>query len=106
MQSYWQQNKQTLIAWADSELKLRADVAKANNLTCGNTEGWGAIIWNEHPALDWQFIKEAGDICADLSVKHGFKFICTSNFTHPHFPGIWTDVKWHRNITNRIKLGV
>ncbi|NQU51441.1 MAG: hypothetical protein HQ522_02770 [Bacteroidetes bacterium] len=32
-----------------------------------------------------------------------YKFICNSNFTHPQFKGMWDDVKWHQQITNKIK---
>jgi hypothetical protein len=105
IKAYWQQHKTKLISWMDDELKQRADVSKKYNMICGNTEGWGTVMWYEHPALDWTFMKTAGDICVDLSIKHGFKFICTSNFTHPHFPGIWDDIKWHKQVTERIKHG-
>ena len=105
IKAYWKQNKENLVSWMDEELELRAEVSRKNNLICGNTEGWGTIMWYEHPALDWEFMKTAGDICVDLSIKHGFKFICTSNFTHPHFPGIWDDINWHKMVTERIKQG-
>jgi len=60
-----------------------------------------------HPELDWQFTKEAADICVVFALKHdNYKFICISNFTHPHFKGIWDDVKWHQQITSRIKRGL
>jgi hypothetical protein len=51
-------------------------------------------------------MKETAEICVDLALKHDeYRFICTSNFTHPHFQGMWEDVKWHRKITDRIKNG-
>ena len=103
IKAYWQQHEGEMISWMDQELKLRAEISKKYNIVCGNTEGWGTIMWYEHPALDWEFMKTSGDVCVDLSIKHCFKFICTSNFTHPHFPGIWDDIKWHRQVTNRIK---
>jgi len=57
----------------------------------------------DHPFLDWDWVKECGSICVDLALKHGYRFICTSNFTHPQFPGVWNDVAWHRELTNRIR---
>ena len=81
-------------------------MAAQNNIVCGNTEGWGPVLWYDHPELDWRFTKEAADICVDLALKHdNYKFICTSNFTHPQFQGIWDDVKWHQQITSRIRKG-
>ena len=47
------------------------------------------------------FIKEAAEVCVDLALKHGQRFICTSNFTHPHFKRLWADVAWHKAITTK-----
>lgn len=99
----WREHREPLIQWMNNAIKNRADMAREYGLACGNTEGWGPINWSEHRTLDWDFAKEAGDICVDLALEHGFGFICTSNFTHPQFPGIWNDVKWHRNLTQRIR---
>lgn len=71
---------------------------------CGNTEGWGPIGWYDHPDLNWEWVKESTEICVNLAKKHNeYKFICTSNFTHPQFKGLWEDVKWHKRITKIIK---
>ena len=69
----------------------------------GNTEGWGTITWLDHPALTWDIIKEAGEICASLGQKHGYRFNCTSNFTHPQFPRLWNDIAWHKKLTAIIR---
>jgi len=72
-----------------------------NNIGCGNTEGWRPIFWFDHPELDWYWVKESAEICVDLARKHdNYKFICTSNFTHQQFKGIWEDVNWHKQILN------
>ncbi len=90
----------------DGRITHIAETASKNNMVCGNTEGWGPIVWYDHPELDWKWVKESADICVDLALKHdNYKFICTSNFTHPQFKGMWEDVKWHRKITDRIKNG-
>jgi len=105
MKRYWEAHKQELVKWMDEELQQRQNIAKQYNLVCGNTEGWGPINWYEHPLLDWDFTKEAGEICVGLALKHKFKFICTSNFTHPQFKTIWDDVGWHQKLTAKIKNG-
>ncbi|MDR1455286.1 MAG: hypothetical protein LBJ01_06520 [Tannerella sp.] len=101
---YFEENKPALTAWMKDQIDEIALAAAKHNLVCGNTEGWGPILWLDHPELSWDWVKESGDICVDLACSHPeYKFICTSNFTHPHFKGIWEDMKWHRKITGKIK---
>jgi hypothetical protein len=102
--SYWTYNKKSLVKWMDDRLTAISATASKNNIVCGNTEGWGPIFWFDHPELDWNWVKESGNICVDLARKHeNYKFICTSNFTHPQFRGMWEDISWHRKITSVIK---
>lgn len=104
LNAYWIENLESLIKWMDGRITHIAETASKNNMVCGNTEGWGPIVWYDHPELDWKWVKESADICVDLALKHEhYKFICTSNFTHPQFKGMWKDVKWHQQITSRIK---
>ncbi len=101
---YWKENKKSLIEWMKSSLTDISSAAASHGIVCGNTEGWGPIFWFDHPEIDWNWVKESGTICVDLAKGHdNYKFICTSNFTHPQFKGMWKDVKWHREITSRIK---
>jgi|WetSurMetagenome_2_1015567.scaffolds.fasta_scaffold05550_2 hypothetical protein len=101
---YWKGNKEILINWMDGRISDIAHTSSVHNLVCGNTEGWGPIFWYDHPELDWKWVKECASICVDLARKHdNYKFICTSNFTHPQFKGIWDDVSWHKQITSLIK---
>lgn len=104
LQTYWKENKGLLVKWMDGRLGDISAAAAKHNIVCGNTEGWGPISWFDHPELGWEWVKESAEICIDLARKHNnYKFICTSNFTHPQFKGIWEDIKWHKNITSRIK---
>jgi hypothetical protein len=102
--SYWKDNRKILTDWMDGRLTAISSTAAKYNIVCGNTEGWGPIFWFDHPELDWRWVKESGNICVELARKHeNYKFICSSNFTHPQFKGMWEDIKWHRNITSVIK---
>ncbi len=104
LKSYFRENRDELVQWMDGRLSTIASAAKANEIPCGNTEGWGPIFWYDHPELDWAWVKESAEICIDLALKHErYKFLCTSNFTHPQFRGMWEDVAWHRNITSKIR---
>lgn len=100
----WRKNKRELIKWMDGNIKNVSETARKYGIPCGNTEGWGPVHWIDHPDIDWSWVKESAEICVDLARKHdNYKFICTSNFTHPQFRGMWEDVEWHRRITSRIK---
>jgi hypothetical protein len=99
---YWEKNKPGLTDWMEGRIIQAADLGKKYNIPVGNTEGWGAVFWQDHPLTGWEFIKEAAEVSVNLALKHDYKFICTSNFTHPQFRGMWRDVKWHQEITTRI----
>ena len=101
----WSANRSRMIEWISARIKGIAARASSSGIPCGNTEGWGPILWIEHPALDWEWLKESGEICVDLALQNQYKFICTSNFTHPQFPSLWRDVKWHRKLTGKIRRG-
>ena len=86
LKTYWKDNRGQLINWIDGRIAAISKTAAKNNIVCGNTEGWGPIFWFDYPELDWRWAKESADICVDLALKHdNYKFICTSNFTHPQF---------------------
>jgi hypothetical protein len=102
--TYWSENKHSLVKWMDGRITAISNAASPYNIVCGNTEGWGPIFWFDHPDLNWLWVKESAEICVDMALKHeNYKFLCTSNFTHPQFKGMWEDVKWHKQITSRIK---
>lgn len=101
---FWKEKKPEMTQWMDKAITAVSGKAQQHNITCGNTEGWGPVGWLDHPELDWNWVKEAADIAVDLAKKHSnYKYICSSNFTHPQFKGIWEDIKWHRKITSKIK---
>ena len=99
----WTTNKSKLIAWMDQQMAEVAALGRQYNKPVGNTEGWGTINWLDHPSLSWDLIKEAAEIGARLGRKHGYRFNCTSNFTHPQFPRLWADIAWHKRVTSTIR---
>ncbi len=94
-----------LVTWMRGKLERVAAVGRQLGIPYGNTEGWGPIMWREHPLLDWSFVKETGLVGARLGAELGFAFNCSSNFTHPQFRGLWDDIDWHREVTGIIKHG-
>lgn len=100
----WQTKRPHIIQLADKAITAVANKARQHNITCGNTEGWGPVGWLDHPELTWDWVKDAAEISVELAKKHeNYKYICTSNFTHPQFKGMWEDVKWHKKMTDIIK---
>jgi hypothetical protein len=101
---YWGGNSKMLIQWMAGRLQTISETATKHGIPCGNTEGWGPISWFDHPELEWDWVKSSAEICVDLALQYeNYKFLCTSNFTHPQFRGIWNDLNWHRQITGRIR---
>ena len=82
----WTAHKPKLIEWMDQQMAEVAALGRQHNKPFGNTEGWGTINWLDHPALSWDIIKEAGEICASLGRKHGYRFNCTSQLHPPAVP--------------------
>ena len=103
LRRWWRDERTEITAFLDAEIGATARRARALGIPAGNTEGWGPINWTERPDLDWTFVKEAGALGVSLARQHGFGFICTSNFTHPQFAGLWADVGWHREMTSEIR---
>jgi len=93
----------TTLTCLDHNIAEVADLGRRYHKPVGNTEGWGTINWLDHPALSWDIIKQSGEICAGLGAKHGYRFNCTSNFTHPQFPRLWNDIAWHKRLTATIR---
>lgn len=103
LKEQWSKVKPKQVQWMDERLALFEKQGRQLNAVTGNTEGWGMISWDEHPSLDWEFVKETAELGVELALKHGQRFVCTSNFTHPHFRRLWADVAWHQRITAAIR---
>lgn len=99
----WHESKPEFINWMDDEIKKISQMGKKYNIPFGCTEGWGPLGWLEHPNLDWDWVKQTGEIAVKLAKKQGYSFICTSNYNQPQFPGLWNDIKWHKKLTTIIK---
>jgi hypothetical protein len=103
LQTFWAANKERLINWMNGRMNDISQAAAKHGIVCGNTEGWGPIFWFDHPELDWYWVKESAEVCIELLPQYpNYKFICTSNFTHPQFKGLWEDIRWHREMTRKI----
>ncbi|MHB8962590.1 MAG: cellulase-like family protein [Saccharofermentanales bacterium] len=100
----WNENKPEFTAWMDGRMAHVAEIGNKWGIAYGNTEGWGLINLCDHPYLDWELVRESGEICAAFGAKYGYAFNCSSNFTEPQF-NLWDDIAWHRQVTDVIRSG-
>lgn len=80
--------------------------AKERNIPLYTTEGWASVGWS--PDLvqgwsGWDYVKDVAEHVVPMVIARGWAGICTSNFSQPHFPGMWEDVEWHRRMTGLIR---
>lgn len=101
----WRSGRPEWEAWLKAAVESASALAKKLRVPVGNTEGWGMVMWAEHPLLGWEINHDAGEICARLGAENGWLFNCSSNFCHPHHYGSWEDIEWHRKVTKTIKSG-
>ena len=105
LHDYYFGNLELCHQWMKEHIEQAAALGQKYHIPVGNTEGWGIINWCEHPYLEWDMIKHAGLVSAKLASDAGFSFICSCNFCHPQFPGVWNDLAWHKQITDIIRHG-
>lgn len=99
----WAKNRALCEEWMEECVAFVAETGKKYGIPYGCTEGWGTILWAEHPLLSWDLIKDAGMIAAKLGKKYGYAFNCQSNFCEPQFITLWRDVDYHKELTDIIK---
>lgn len=67
------------------------------------TECWGIVDYKDWPLLKWDWVKELCEFGVKESVNTGrWAAMATSNFCGPQFVGMWSDVEWHKKLTDLI----
>lgn len=83
-----------------------ADAARRGGHPLMTTECWAIIDYKDWPMLPWDWVK---DLCAvgtsRASASGQWLAVATSNFCGPQFHGMWSDVAWHRRLTDAVKAG-
>lgn len=102
---YWTR-RDHWIAQLASKMDAWASWAQEHSLPLYTSEGWASVNYADlslpSGRSSWDYVKDAGRAAVELAVEKGWTGICTSNFSQPHFPGIWADVDWHRELTGLI----
>ncbi len=99
----WEKNRAACAEWLEERIAATAAIGKEHHIPVGCTEGWGSIMWAQHPLLGWDMIKEAGLIAAKLARRYGYAFCCQSNFCAPQYASLWKDISYHRQVTGIIR---
>ncbi len=96
-------------AWRRSlEQRLRAvaEWGRVTGLPLATSEAWASTIYpNVRDPASWRWLK---DVCAfgvGTALGLGWRALCTTNFSQPHFPVLWSDVAWHRELCRSIRAG-
>lgn len=77
---------------------------KEQKLMLATTECWGIVDYKDYPMLSWDWVKELCELGVKTSLETGrWMMVATSNFACPQFVGMWRDVNWQKQLTDRIK---
>ncbi|MGH9626016.1 MAG: cellulase-like family protein [Bryobacteraceae bacterium] len=84
-------------------IQLAAEWSRRSNKPLITTECWSVVDYKDWPLLKWGWIK---DLCKtgveNAAVTGRWVSMATSNFCGPQFAGMWPDLAWHKQLTNRI----
>ncbi len=95
--------------WVDSTLdpvmREWASWASVESLPLITSEGWGPTNYVDQTAIDaeWRWIRDVSELAVERAIDLGWIGICTNNFCQPHHRGMWTEVGWHRELTDEIR---
>ena len=99
----------TLRRWRDETLvPLMATWsrwARGKGLPLITTEGWGPINYADTSGRgsEWRWVRDFAALAVAKALELGWTGICTSNFCQPHHRGMWSDPRWHRELTDAIR---
>lgn len=104
-QTYWPRRDEWL-----SRLELMINLWSQRACDAGlpiiNSEGWASTIYEDAPLPGgrdpWDYVRDVGRSAVAAAVSAGYWGVCTSNFSQPHFPGLWSDVAWHKELNELI----
>ena len=108
MQRYAEKIYRADQAHSDDSLRRRIQSIGQRALKQGKrlitTECWGLIDDKDGPLLDWGWVKERCALGVAAAAATGaWAGLATSNFCGPQFVGMWRDIAWHQQHTQRIK---
>lgn len=97
---YWKYNLST-------KIQAVKQYSIDNDMPIVATECWALTNYKDMPGLNWHWIKQLCQHGTIEAVNTGrYLAIATSNFCSPQFVGMWSDVEWHRHMTDIIRNGV
>jgi len=106
----YDKHRDEVLAILPTRVNFWAEWAKKWRLPLVTTECWGPVNYDDVPGDTqgryWEWVKEVSVAGVETALATGqWLGVGTSNFAEPHFPGMWRDVAWHRNLTDTIRNG-
>jgi hypothetical protein len=90
----------------DEAIGNAAEWSRACGKPLVTTEGWSVIVYRDTGGGSWDWLKEICEHAVRSAAATGrWAALCTSNFCEPQFHGMWSDVAWHRRLTDLIRAG-
>lgn len=87
-----------------SKVNAMAEKSRELGMPLATTECWGIVDYKDWPMLEWEWVKELCALGTETAASSGqWVAIATSNFCGPQFVGMWSDIEWHRRLTDKIK---
>ena len=104
MRVHYPAGREQYLMWLAERLDFWKQVSLEHGLPLITTEAWGPVFYDDtrRPA-DWDWVKDISAAGVQMAIERGWSGICTSNFSQPHFKGLWSDVAWHRALNQAIR---
>jgi hypothetical protein len=96
----YRENPKKWLDRLDAHLGVWSQFAKSIDRELVTSEGWTSVFYDD--GVDWGWFKEVSSEAVSIALRHGWRGLCSTNFSQPHFKGVWSDRAWHQQITSRI----
>ena len=106
MASLYPKNREEYIRMLEARIEFWAEWGRKNSVPLLTTEAWGPINYDDvtpgGTGGEWEWVKDIAEQGVRMASERGWKGICTSNFCQPHFKWMWSDIGWHKRMTDLI----
>ena len=85
-------------------IQLLAEWSRKSGKPLVTTECWAIVDYKDTPGLNWDWVIELNRLGIEMAVSTGcWAGMATSNFCGPQFKGMWNQIEWHKDMTDKIK---
>ena len=85
-------------------IQLLAEWSRKSGKPLVTTECWAIVDYKDMPGLNWDWVIELNRLGIEMAVSTGcWAGMATSNFCGPQFKGMWNQIEWHKEMTDKIR---